>query len=512
MTERWWEARAVYPLVAMLAAAPLVWPRTPPLLDLPTHMASYHVALSLAHSTALQRFFTFHWALIGNLGADLAIMPIGRVIGVELGTKLIVIAIPVLTAIGFLIVAKQAHGTLPPTALAAVPLAYNYPFLAGFVNYSLAMALALPAFAGWMASADRGREWRRAPAFALIAAGVWICHAVGWSLLCAMCGAFTLQRRLAGGTSIRRSLLLSARDCAPLLSPLVLMAVAVRSDGLSASGFLEPATIVKWLVTAFRDRWIVLDLASAALIVLLVGTALFPKSGLTLERRLAWPAAALLALFILGPDSIDGSAFVDARIAPYALAMTVLAIDCRALTPARQQLVGALAALFLVTRIGAHTVSFLLYDTEYRRHLVALDHLPAGSATLVLAGVTCERGFGNWFSPRLYHIPSLATVRKDVFVNTNWTIGGLQLLRVRYRAAGAFQVDPSQMVTALPCAGAPDRSLQASVTRAPLAAFARVWLLNVPRPLWPQDPRLKLLWSTTDAAVFATRPPRDRAR
>ena len=64
--------------------------------------------------------------------------------------KLIVLAIPPLTVGGLLWVAYEVHGRVPPTALFAVPFAYNFPFLFGFVNFALAMALALIAFAFWL--------------------------------------------------------------------------------------------------------------------------------------------------------------------------------------------------------------------------------------------------------------------------------------------------------------------------------------------------------------------------
>jgi hypothetical protein len=56
--------------------------------------------------------------------------------------KLIILTIPVLTVGGLLWVAYEVHGRVPPTALFAVPFAFNFPFLFGFVNFALAMALA----------------------------------------------------------------------------------------------------------------------------------------------------------------------------------------------------------------------------------------------------------------------------------------------------------------------------------------------------------------------------------
>ena len=73
-----------------------------PLVDLFGHMGRYRVELDLTHSPWLQRYFDYHWAAIGNLGVDLLVIPLGKLIGLEPAVKLIVLAIPPLTAAGFL--------------------------------------------------------------------------------------------------------------------------------------------------------------------------------------------------------------------------------------------------------------------------------------------------------------------------------------------------------------------------------------------------------------------------
>ena len=70
---------------------PLIYPPIPPLVDLFGHMGRYRVELDLAHSPYLQRYYDYHWAAIGNLGVDLLIIPLGRLIGLEPAVKLIVL-------------------------------------------------------------------------------------------------------------------------------------------------------------------------------------------------------------------------------------------------------------------------------------------------------------------------------------------------------------------------------------------------------------------------------------
>jgi len=129
----------------------------------------YRIELDLAHSPSLQRFYGYEWAPIGNLGVDLLIIPLAKLFGLEPAAKLIVLAIPALTAIGMLWVAREVHGRIPPTALMALPFIYSFPFLFGFLNFSLSVALAFLSFGLWLHLARTGRTTLRGWLFALIA-------------------------------------------------------------------------------------------------------------------------------------------------------------------------------------------------------------------------------------------------------------------------------------------------------------------------------------------------------
>src|SRR3954467_11044474 len=179
----WWGRRWGVAALALLAALPLLWPTVPPLVDLPGHMGRYRVELEIAHNAAFQHFYSFHWALIGNLGIDLLIIPVAKIFGVELGTKLIILAIPPLTVAGFLWVAREVHGRVPPTALFAIPFAYGHPFIFGFVNFALSMAFAFLAFAFWLRLARLGHVWLRAGLFVPISIALWVVHTYGWGPL-----------------------------------------------------------------------------------------------------------------------------------------------------------------------------------------------------------------------------------------------------------------------------------------------------------------------------------------
>jgi len=509
LTERpaWWTRWPFVLGALLLVALPLLWPSLPPLIDLPSHVGSYHLARSLPASATLSQWYEFHWQLLGNLGMELLVVPLSQAVGVELATKLLVILVVLLTAAGMLWIAREIHGALPPTAALALPLVYGYPLHFGFLNYCLSMALMLLAFALWLHLGRRGWIAGRALLFAAIAPVVWVAHAIGWALLAVACAGSELHRQLAGGARwpaalARAALARAALACATLATPVLLMAAMPRHGAASASGWLLLPELAKWLVTLFRDRWIAVDLATAAVFFALLAVAASGRAGLRLERRLVVPALAVFAVFVLAPQSINDSGFVNGRIAPYALALLALAITVAPGASHRHRHGVALAAAaFLVVRIASTTASLALYSASWDANLKALDHIAPGSRIVAFSPVPCGHGLANWFTPRVYHLPSLAIVRKDAFANTEWQIDGLQLLHVKYAAARPFDGDPSQTIT-LGCDVPGFRRYDVALATFPRQAFDMLWLLEIPRAQWPREPGLELVWADGTSALF----------
>jgi hypothetical protein len=115
---------------------------------------------------------------------------------VEAATKLIIIAIAMLGTAGFLAIARQVHGRIPPTAFFALPLIWSLPFLWGFVNFALSIALACCAYVLWLRLADAARLGLRAAVFVPLSLLLWTAHIYGWAVLCVLAGTAELDRQI----------------------------------------------------------------------------------------------------------------------------------------------------------------------------------------------------------------------------------------------------------------------------------------------------------------------------
>lgn len=498
----WWSTRAFGLAMIVAAAVPLLWPAIPPLVDVPGHIGRYAVELAPAGSP-LHRWYRFEWAMIGNLGIDLLVIPLSRLFGLELAVKLIVLAIPPLTVAGMLATARAAHGEVPPTAALALPLAYGYPFQFGFVNFALSMALALLAFAFWLRLGVRGRVRLRALVFVPAGMALWLVHSFGWGVLgLAAYFAEMMRARQAGAgwpAAIRAAML----AVLPLTPPFALM-LLWRSGAVGGT----TGDWFNWFVKNFylqnmlRNEGNLFDLLSG---LSLVFVALCGLAGVGFRRNpiLFAPALALIATYVLLPRVALGSAYADMRLAPFMVAFLLLALAPRTLDPRWRNAIALAATAFFLVRMGVQTLSFVKLDRGYKAQLAALDHLPRGVRVFALAKLDC---LSAPHGSRLDHIDGLAMARREAFANGQWAVAGAQLLKVDRPDAKGFAEDPSQLVRPPHCNQPASHDYPAVLRQFPRAAFDYLWLIDFPADIRPRgDSGLVPVWQSSAGALYRIR-------
>lgn len=485
----WWQTRWFVVAMVIAAVIPLLWPDIPPLVDLPGHMGRYRVQLDGAAYPWLAEWYDFRWALIGNLGVDLLIEPLAPIFGLELAVKLIIMAIPALTVSGLLWIAREVHGRIPATALFALPLAYGYPFQFGFVNFALSMALALNLFALWLRMGRLGSLRLRAILFVPLSCALWVCHTFGWGVLGIL--AFSAEmvrqhdlRKDGRGGHWLESWTRAAIGCLPLALPFLMMVLWRSGDHVTGKtmDWFNWRAKVGWVIMVLRDRWMAFDLASATVlfVILLKGVR---DHRVEYSRNLLLSTLFLTAIFVLLPRIVFGSAYADMRLAPFVIAIALIALRPRhGLSFRGASTLAALGLLFCGARLVGTTISYLQFDREYDRTLAALDHVPKGARLLTMVGRTCR---DEWLYSRLEHAAGIALERRIAYANDQWSMAGGQLLTVRYTPAGRFAHDPSQLVTDRRCRGEWWRPLRVSLAYLPRDAFDYVWLIN-PAPVEPE--------------------------
>jgi hypothetical protein len=498
----WWSTRTFALTMILLAAVPLLLPATPPLVDLPAHIGRYAVELA-GPASPLHRWYHFEWAVIGNLGIDLLVVPLSKLFGIELAVKLIVLTIPPLTVAGMLLVAREAHGPLPPTAALALPLAYGYPFQFGFANFALSMACALLGFALWLRLGRTGHIGLRAALFVPFGIILWFMHSFGWGVLGLLAFSSDLVRRHRSGKPWIKSAWEAGLAVIPLMPPILLMLVW-RSGHVSGgtSDWFNFKFKLFYLMNILRNDGTSFDHTSTAFLMVF---SAFGLLGIGLRRNplLLLSAAILVIAFILLPRIVLGSAYADMRLAPYMLAVMVLAFTPITRNRRIQGLIALAAVSFFVARLGVQTMTYLRLDREFKSQLEALKYVPRGARIFGLTDLQC---LGVPYSRRMDHLGSLAIVRREAFTNGQFAMAGAQLLSIDYPAAAGFNEDPSQIIRPDRCKQQKSYSYPAVLEQFPRTAFDYLWLINFVPDRRPQsDPGLIPIWQGPRGALYRIR-------
>lgn len=496
----WWQTRAAALVLIFAAAIPLLYPVVPPLVDLPGHMAQYRIELDLASSADLQRYFSFNWRLIGNLGADLLVIPFSKLLGLELATKVIVASIPSLTVAGFLTVARQVHGRVPATALLALPLAYSQPFNWGFVNFTLSMALALLSFAWWLHLQAKQRFRLRTAIFIPLCAALYVVHAGGWLVFGVMAFASEIFRHRSAGARWIGAIARSVRQCLAFTLP-VLMMLAWRGDATQPmfQDWLGLGVKPFWLVSLFRYNSQTFETGCAVFIVGALALLIL-RARRSFAPALALGSGFLFALFLALPWRVLGSAHTDMRLAPYIVAIALLAANLPESKSRVSREIAVAAVAFFGLFLTARTIDFARVANDQRRQLEAVAYVPHGADVTFLANSDCRE---PWNLTLNGHLGSYVIVRRDGLSNDLWLTPGANLLGLRDPVHGGFAEDPSQMVTPDSCPAVRYATrIDPTIAAASRGPSDYLWLVDIQ----PRDARALAgwtrVWSYRDSALY----------
>jgi len=488
----WLQSAWLWPLTMALAMVPLVLPPVAPLTDLGGHLGHFAVQVDHGRSADLARWYGFRWNLIPNLGVDLLMEALAPALGLEPALRLVAAAIPALQVLALLCLSRTLHGRITPLALCALPLAYCYPLQFGFLNFALGQALAMLALALWIHLGRRGAVVARWALFVPLACLLWTCHLVAWALLCAFAGTDELARRWPRGGRLLPALWPAALATSCLLAPQVVRVVcALPPGGHGPTGdFFNPALKLTYLLMPLRDRWLAWDVASAALLLALVGWSLrradadaAARAG---TRGLWWGCAALGVVYLLLPATLIGASLVDMRLVPFVLMVALVAATPRYAGRLSWSRLAVLGAGFAGLRLLGNALSLWLAGQTMAADLVALDAVPRGSRVASLVLEQCTVSILPWQRERRVHLGGYAVARRHAFSNEQWIVPGGHLLQIRAPLAGSFASDDSQLVKPDDCDK--PNAIGRRLAALPRAAFDYLWIIDqgVPRavPGW----------------------------
>jgi len=496
MTRRFSPAGITLAALALLALLPFALVNLPSMIDLAGHIGRYHVMMDGGRSPWLRLYYGFEWRLVGNLGADLIVRALAPWLGVEHAAWLMAAGIAPLTVLGIAAVSRAAYGRIQPGAVLAALFVLSNPLMYGFVNFCISYTLALFAFAAWIGLRERV-WWLQILATAPLVFLTWLAHAMGWGLLLLMVGGFELERlfRLRS-----RAALLDAVLRGLVFLPPILLTILWRSGSQGVLYYYGTAVwkrkLMNWIVVLRGEaKWI--DIGTPILVALTVMATLWRRMQ-AIDWRLASGGALLALGTVAMPMTVMGSWGADERMVPSAVIALLLSLRWTGSPRAALRMMLFALALFAI-RAGMVARDWARFDAAYSGAIRELDAVPAGARVFSLVFTGCGP---EWEASTWTHLPSLALVRRDALVNSQWYLPGAAMLKVIYPVDPDYRNDPSQQVSTKLCGGGFSLDpLHERIEELDTDRWDYLWVLRTggASDLWPGHTPIR---TSPDSALF----------
>ncbi len=437
-------------LLAALAllALPVLAVRMPPVLDYPNHFARIWLLAGGAEGSPVSGFYAVDWAGAStNMGVDVLAAVLGTVLPASVLAPLFLLAALILPPLGAAALNRAVFGGWHWWQVGFAALAWSVTLLAGFLNFQVALGLALLA-----AAADPAvSRLRPAGTFAVragFAALVLLVHPFGVLFYAALLAALAIGpswRTLGSAEGIARGGGRALAAAAAIAVPLVLTLVLAPALPGAHAGEATGAT---WTPFTFREKF---DLLFSGIRtyrrgvdLLLVGLVAAPAlwalatGRLRVHAGLLLAAAAFVVLALVSPWHIRGTSWISERFPPMAVLTLAVALRPEPVLRFRHAGAALAAALFAVSAVRTGLVTQVWSQRQADVVAVerALAHVPVGAALLPMEHTPASgdigavrgryfRGHGTYA-----HYPVLAVPWRQAFVPTLFAMKGKQPIRV----------------------------------------------------------------------------------
>ncbi|MGY8636954.1 hypothetical protein RAD15_31235 [Bradyrhizobium sp. 14AA] len=421
-------AVAVFAMLAAVSFLPVLLAPIPAMVDYPNHLARMYI-LSQNGTPDANPHYEVAWAFYPNLGMDLLVPQLARLMSVENATRLFLLISQLLIVGGALLLERARKGRVHLAGFAALAILYCLPFSWGFVNFEFGLGLALSGIAVYLMLAE-GPWPLRFVANMVFVAALYAAHFFSLGIYGATLGLYELSRirhqRAAYPVAAARLGALALPALA-LFAVMQMTAGSIGSEGTS------------WFL-AFKPVWPLrimngynMTVAAATGLALMISLLFAARRGLLkLEPAGIWLASGFALLYLVIPSKLFGTSFVDLRVIP--AAALILPAFCSLSLPSRAWRMAALATIGGITLLNLAVVLavWLPYRADYAAIIESFRKIDRGSRVLV--GSTGDNGdppFADLTSYPMFYAPTLAVHYANAFVPNLFTEAGKQPVRPR---------------------------------------------------------------------------------
>lgn len=401
---------------------------SPPLQDMPNHLARIAVIAANGADPDLARYYAVNWVAIPNLALDLVAPPLVPLLGVERAGSVFVALALVLAVTGPFAIQLARNGRIGLAPVFGLVLMHSEITAIGLINYHFGVGLALWGVAAWIWLDQR--PVLRFGAGLAFAIATYFCHVMAAGLFGLGVLAIEVGRLIDRRTALAPAAILSRGLCAGLAF-LALPALFLTSP----SSGLGSDEAIMWTMLG-KDIGLVIALrAYEGWAEIIVWAGLFLAVAGAFAFRLVradWTCRVLVALciivYIAAPRAIFDGWLVDQRL-PHGMILMILGfLDVR--SPGQRALSVALAGLAALVFVRSTDVALKWreIDLTAQAFRTALAAFPRGVKVGVLLADRPERSIR---ADATLHIAGHAVVTRSALVSSLFAEPGKQVVAVR---------------------------------------------------------------------------------
>jgi hypothetical protein len=400
-------------LLSCAALSPLLLVTLPPMVDLPNHIARVHILDTFNDNPDLQRNYSIEWGLRTYVLPDIVCTGLAKLLPIYWVGKLYVAAAIVACAASSFWLSASLHGRPTVWTFATFLLVFNQPLAWGFINFLLATALALTAFALWVRY--EGQPPRAVSiVVAILVLATYLTHIVPIGILGLMLGGYQIHVELERGTRAWRGRLVPWLRIGALFAIPAVLFLAADVGNTVRAGVTTYGSVSSKFRALLSPTLMYGDPIDLGLWFFLVSAFFMGVLARiwTVHRRMQIPLLLLTLAAIALPERLSGTYGLDFRLPVVVFLLLAAAIDDRGMSAHRRHaLVASALALFFI-RVYAIGERWNEWDAQVREFRSALTTIDRGSRVLSAGSPLLA-----WY----WHLNALAAIERSAFVPTLFT-------------------------------------------------------------------------------------------
>lgn len=406
----------------VLSCALLLTFQNLPFLDYPNHLSRYYMLTRDFDTPLFRQYYETNFRIIPNIGVDLVMGLLGRIVDPALGLRLLLCGTVCLSSFGYAKLSlKRNDGRWHP-ALILLPLTFfSYSLVLGFLNFVFASAL-LPIGVYWFERFDK--QSARTSLVFIFTMVLFFCHMFAAVLFLAIIATKLVFESKGNSRTIGL-----ANIAVTFLVMVALYKLSTVSDEHSAIVMTPFLTKIKYLFSfmVIGPFWKVTSGLAFLGFAIIFGLWFKP-----MPREDKWLIGALLLVFAACPEGFKLSGNFDGRIPAILFSFLIAFARFQPENqPKWRNLAPFIFAIIATTNLASLFVVIRKSDVEARKIRGILQVVPAGDALFIADLSTWRELHRDTWYPTHRMLPFYTAIDRPLFISGMFTYPSQQPVVLR---------------------------------------------------------------------------------